>query len=48
VPFAVDAADMHGVAHIAVVARDRDVTPSLHRIAGLSKISISFVAIDNA
>jgi hypothetical protein len=48
VPFAVDAADMHGVEHIVLAARDRDVTPSLHRIAGLSKISISFVAIDNA
>ena len=47
VPFAVDAADMHGVEHIVVAARDRDVTPSLHRIADLSKISISFVAIEN-
>jgi hypothetical protein len=46
VPFAVDAADMHGVAHIAVVARAKDLTQSMQKMAQKTSMSVVFRILD--
>lgn len=46
VPFAADAADMHGRTEIVIVARERDITGSLRRMAAACRFVVTFVAID--
>jgi hypothetical protein len=46
VPFAVDAADMHGVAHIAVVARAKDLTQSMQKMAQEVSMTVIFRILD--
>ncbi|MEY2966634.1 MAG: hypothetical protein RLY50_684, partial [Actinomycetota bacterium] len=45
VPFAVDAADREGVDAVAVVLRERDVVPSIEKLAARARRSVSLVAI---
>ena len=43
VPFAVDAANMHGVQSVMIVSRPQDITASLKAMAAVAKPDISFV-----
>lgn len=45
VPWACDAADMHGADHIVLAARRRDVVPSLERMAARSRRTVRFAFI---
>jgi hypothetical protein len=45
VPFALDAADREGVDAVAVVLRERDVVPSIEKLAARARRSVSFVTI---
>lgn len=42
VPFALDAAVRMGVGHVTIVARQRDITPSIARLATLAKLPVQF------
>ncbi len=46
IPFAVDAADMHGVSNVVIAVRQRDVTESIRRMVGMASLSVSLVFID--
>jgi hypothetical protein len=46
VPFAVDAADMHGVADIVVVARAKDLTQSMQKMAQEVSMTVIFRILD--
>lgn len=46
VPFAVDAADMHGVGHVVIAIRQRDITSSLRTMAEVTAVSVTFAFID--
>ena len=45
VPFAVDAASRCDVQRVVVVARAKDITPSMHKMAELASIPVSFSSI---
>ena len=47
IPFAVDAASRSDVQRVVVVARAKDITPSMHKMAELSSIPVSFSTIDS-
>ncbi len=46
VPFALDAADMHGVENVVIAIRQRDVTDSLRRMVSVALRSVEFAFID--
>ena len=46
VPFSVDAADMHGVDHVVIAIRQRDVTSSLRTMAEVAAVFVTFAFID--
>jgi len=46
VPFAVDAADMHGVGRVVLAIRQRDITSSLRVMADAASVSVTFAFID--
>jgi hypothetical protein len=46
VPFAVDAADMHGVQHVVVAVRQRDVTESIRRLTAMASLTVDLAFID--
>jgi len=46
VPFAVDAADMHGVGRVVIAIRQRDITSSLRVMADAASVSVTFAFID--
>jgi hypothetical protein len=46
VPFALDAADMHGVENVVIAIRQRDVTESLRRMVSVALRSVELAFID--
>ena len=46
IPFAVDAAEMHGVNSVVIAVRQRDVTESIRRMADMTSLSVSLAFID--
>ena len=46
VPFALDAADMHGVENVVIAIRQRDVTESLRRMVSVALHSVELAFID--
>jgi hypothetical protein len=46
VPFALDAADMHGVENVVIAIRQRDVTESLRRMVSVALRSVELTFID--
>ena len=46
VPFAVDAADMHGVGRVVIAIRQRDITSSLRVMADVASVPVTFAFID--
>jgi hypothetical protein len=46
VPFAVDAADMHGVENVVIAIRQRDVTESVRRMVSQAVHSVELAFID--
>ncbi len=42
IPFALDAAVRMGVGHVTVVARERDITPSIVRLAAMATLPVQF------
>lgn len=48
VPFALDAADMHGKNHVVIVARERDLIPSVRKIAEYAQRTVSFAVIEGS
>lgn len=45
VPFAVDAASMHGTDRVVIAARRRDVTPSIEKLAAVAKVRVDVAHI---
>jgi hypothetical protein len=45
VPFAVDVASHLGATSVVIAARERDITPSIQRMAQKAKVSVQFVAL---
>lgn len=46
VPFAVDAADLHGVTTAVIAVRQRDVTESIRKMVDIASLAVSLVFID--
>lgn len=46
VPFALDAADMHGVSNVVIAIRQRDITESIRRMVSMSKHHVDVAFID--
>jgi hypothetical protein len=46
VPYAIDVASAAGVLSVVIAAREKDITPSIRRMAKASTVSVTFVGLD--